>query len=360
MKISAWPAYTSRKVNPYTFLLYKSMSSIYGLEITEFKHKSVLFKKYDILHAHWPDTLFVESNIFQAYFYVFKFIFIVLLSKLRGTKLVWTIHNLQSHENTFPRLRNLFEVWFIKSLDGTIALSKSTTDLVAKRYPELLQKPMAITPHGHYRSVYTNNVSRKEARRRFGMSDKEFVLLFIGQIRSYKNVPHLIQSFCALSDRDVRLIIAGRPASDLLKLEIEEACKGDSRVQSYLDFVNDDDMQMFMNAADMVVLPYSEILNSGSAILALSFNKPILVPEKGSMGELKELVGAEWVFSYSDALSPTVLSKAIYWSLQNKRAAQAPLEQLDWSSIAQQTLQFYQQLLEKKSDQIKLDNITPR
>ena len=37
-----------------------------------------------------------------------------------------------------------------------------------------------------------------------------------------------------------------------------------------------------MNAADVVALPYAETFNSGAALLALSFNRPIVAPASGS------------------------------------------------------------------------------
>ena len=55
---------------------------------------------------------------------------------------------------------------------------------------------------------------------------------------------------------------------------------------------------MFFSAADLVVLPFSDIMHSGSAILALSFNKPVLVPARGALPELQTRVGAAWVQTY--------------------------------------------------------------
>lgn len=346
MKVIAYPAYSNREINPYTSLLYETMALDYGIEITEFRHSTALLGSYDILHVHWPESMLIrQKNVFKAYFYIFKFVFIVLLSKLRGAKLIWTIHNLKSHENTFPRLRRYFYQWFVRSVDGAIVLSNSTLDLVATHYPEILQKPLVVTPHGHYRSVYTNTMSRQQARQQLMLDEQELVLLYVCQIRRYKNVPHLIRTFRELSDRHIRLIVAGNPDSNELRQEVQEARLDDERIQLHLQSIKSDDMQVFMNAADMVVLPYQEILNSGSAILALSFNKPILVPEKGSMGELHKIVGSDWVYTYRDVLTSEDLIKAIHSYIPENRLEKAPLDALDWTRIAHQTIQLYQQVL---------------
>ena len=59
-----------------------------------------------------------------------------------------------------------------------------------------------------------------------------------------------------------------------------------------------EDVQAHFAAADLVVLPYRKTLNSAVALLALSFDRPVLVPNAGSMAELQREVGAEWVLIY--------------------------------------------------------------
>jgi len=60
-------------------------------------------------------------------------------------------------------------------------------------------------------------------------------------------------------------------------------CDNDKRIKVFLDFIPDNDIQIYMNAADIIVLPYLDILNSGVAILAMSFGKPVIAPRTGSI-----------------------------------------------------------------------------
>ena len=92
-------------------------------------------------------------------------------------------------------------------------------------------------------------------------------------------------------------------------------------------------------AADLMVLPFSQILNSGSALLALSFNVPILVPAQGTLIELAELVGPEWVRTYPDTLTPEILADALQWAAQ-PRPTPAPLDHFDWDSSGKATADF--------------------
>jgi glycosyltransferase involved in cell wall biosynthesis len=146
-------------------------------------------------------------------------------------------------------------------------------------------------------------MNREEARRALGLGPEEFVATFLGQIRPYKGVSQLIRCFNASGLTSSRLLIAGRPRNAALVQELRELAGSSSSIQLFLDFVDAADVQKFLGAADLVVLPYTNILNSGCAILALSFNRPVLLPALGAMADLREMVGSDWVRLY-DGSSP--------------------------------------------------------
>jgi glycosyltransferase involved in cell wall biosynthesis len=111
-------------------------------------------------------------------------------------------------------------------------------------------------------------------------------------------------------------------------------------VRLALEHVPDDDIQRYLRAADLVVLPFRDITNSGSALLALSFDRPVLVPALGAMGELQALAGADWVRTYDEDLTPDLLARALDWAV--RRPPGAPrLDALEWPEIARQTLSVY-------------------
>ena len=345
IKVSAWPAYSYRLTNPYTSLLYEAVEQGNKVKISEFKVRQALTQTYDLLHVHWPDIILKGVPTWKTYSYVVKLVVVFTWLKLRGTKLVWTIHNLKSHERNFPRLERWFMNWFINQVDGVIALSHPALTAALEHYPKLRHKPSAITPHGHYKTIYPNQIDQDEARCILNLQGTHnFVCLFLGQIREYKNVPHLIRCFRSLHQDNIRLIVAGKPSSDLLKQKVIQAAAGDCRINLNLKFIPDQDVQQFMNAADLVVLPYQEILNSGSAVLALSFNKPLLVPDQGSFIDLKADVGQDWLSTYTGELTAADLDRAIQWVRGSSRAT-APLSSLEWDTIAQQTIQFYRQVI---------------
>ncbi len=105
------------------------------------------------------------------------------------------------------------------------------------------------------------------------------------------------------------MLISGRPERRHRHL-VETAAESDRRIKLDLRRIPSNEVQLLFSAADLVVLPFSDIMHSGSAMLALSFDRPVLVPARGSLPELQMRVGSEWVRTYDGELTPTILKDA--------------------------------------------------
>ena len=114
------------------------------------------------------------------------------------------------------------------------------------------------------------------------------------------------------------------------------------------EFVKTEDVSKFMQAADLVVLPYRAILNSGSALLALSFNRPILVPDLGSMGDLKNDFGSAWVRTFSGDLDATILAHSLEWAMESRPPVCPMPDKYNWRSIREETLRFYERVISEE------------
>ncbi|MGF1479257.1 MAG: glycosyltransferase [Cyanophyceae cyanobacterium] len=344
MRIVAQPAFKERYKNPYTWLLHTHLESLGG-NVDEFSPVKLLERNYDIWHRHWPERVLNETNPAVAIAKVLSLMLLTKFARGRGTKVVWTIHNLAAHEQLYPRLEDWFWKNFLGQLDGYISLSKTAMITAQQYFPELKKLPGCVIPHGHYRGEYPDEVSPHEARAKLGLSPSAKVILAFGQIRPYKNFPKLITAFRQLADPEAVLCIAGRPRSAAIAEEIKAAAALDPQVQLHLDYIFEDNVQTYFRASDLVVLPYREILNSGSALLALSFDRPILVPLKGSLSELQEEVGVEWVHTYEGEIARAHIEKALEWALNTQRPEKAPLMAYEWQIISQQTLSAYEHIV---------------
>ncbi|HET9986741.1 MAG TPA: glycosyltransferase [Longimicrobiales bacterium] len=332
LRVLAWPAFKNRRRNPYNALLYEHLAAL-GVEVAEYSAGRLLTGRFDVWHLHWPDSHLRERRRPLARLRLHALLRLMDVARLRGTRVVWTVHNLRSHEARHPALERWFWPEFTRRLDAFVSLSETGRGAARLAFPALADKPGFVVPHGHYREVYPNAVAREEARRRLGIDSGARVVAFIGLIRPYKNVPALVRAFREMDGSDLVLLVAGKP-SDEEAARVPDAAGDDARVRCRLEFVPDDEVQLHLNAADLVALPYREVLNSGSALLALSFDRPVLVPDRGAMAELRQLVGGAWVRTYEGELSAGELAAALAWARTPRPTARAPLDALDWPVLA--------------------------
>jgi len=348
MRILAYPAFKNRAVNPYTYLLYSNIINC-GECVIEYSKKSSRMECCDVFHFHWPEAFFNKKSRFRAFKSIVRAFFIFFEMRRRGVKIFWTIHNLKPHEQRYPFLQRLYWRGMTKRLDGVIALSEGGLQLARKQMPAIVNIPSFVIPHGHYRDVYPQTITRSAAREKLGISQSTRVIASIGQLRPYKNIPELIRVFRDMDDQHAILVICGKPVGKKIKKDIQSAAGKDPRIRLFLEWVKDVDVQAYCSAADLLVFPYRDILNSGSALLGLSFDRPILVPRLGAMADLQKAVGADWVRTYEGTLNAAILGEALNWAINQNRQQQAPLEDLSWSSIARQTIGAYRRIVGSKA-----------
>lgn len=344
LRVLAYPAFRTRGRNPYNWLLYTHIAKA-GVEVYECSRARLLAERYDLWHLHWPERVLNAPNVCRAVLRTAGLLALLRWMRWHGTKVVWTIHNLQAHEARYPRLERWLWRSFTAQVDGHISLSRAGQEVAQERFPPLRNAPGFVIPHGHYRDVYPVRMSQQAAREALGIQSAARVAAFVGQIRPYKNVRALITEFQRLADADVILLIAGSPLDSQLRGELCKAARDDARVRLDLRFLSDAEIQVYVSAADMVVLPYREVLNSGSAVLALSLNRPILVPKVVAFAELQASVGEEWVSMYEGELTASHLEQAFRWAIGSARAPTAPLQTMDWDRVADATVGAYISIL---------------
>ena len=113
------------------------------------------------------------------------------------------------------------------------------------------------------------------------------VFAFVGAIRGYKGVGELLEAFAGSTDLgpDARLLICGKPLPARLGRELEQRAVADPRIVLRLERMPEEELSQVLRAADVVVLPFRDILTSGSAILALSLGRPVIAPALGCLPE---------------------------------------------------------------------------
>jgi len=337
LRISCFP---KRGENAYLHSYANSLERC-GAIVDEFTFLRALLWRYDAVHMHWPDTHLRTHSWWRAIGKHLRLGLTCTLLRLRGTRIVWMIHNLKPHEQDHWISRTLFPLWFPRMCTNVMTLTHKGLELAHQAYPQLLRKPAAIVPHGHYRNVYPVVPTKAAARRELGLDEHAFTFVFFGNIRPYKNLPALIDAFRQLKEQNVQLAIAGQAVRGVRAADVRALSEGDSRIHLYLEFIPDRDVPLYLGAADKVVIPFSSVLNSGSVMLALSLNRSVLAPSLGALPELQAVVGSRWLELYHGELDADTLLHSMRESPVPDEQEQADLSAFDWETIGRNALDFY-------------------
>lgn len=297
--------------------------------------------------------------------------------RARGGRLVYTMHNLGQHEGeggaveaaAVQRLLALADgvhvhaAYMAGEVQSQVARpegfrpARQGTMNRAERASSTGQNPsglrLAVIPHGHYIDAYPNTATRSAAHRVLhvpftGHRSPLTVFLFLGLLRPYKGLEELLPAFRSLPDPDAALLVAGRPRPSDYAARLAAQAGDDPRVLLHPHFVPTDEVQLWMNAADVVVLPYRQITTSGAAMLAWSFGKPVIAPALPAFTE--PMAAAPYLGLLYDPAQPDALAEALRQAIaidwQSRRASiLAWARQFDWTSIGHQFAALYRQVL---------------
>ena len=324
--------------NPSLDLLYAEVEKA-GITVHNGNRREIMTGQYDLVHYNWVEAFLNLPSRRQRWSMFLKRFLLILVLKWRRKKSVWTMYDLKPHEQQGNFLPSLYRLIFFWSIDGLITLSDAATQIMRDRYPALRSKPMTQIRDGNFRAHYPHAPTKDAAKERAGLAAEDVVIGFFGSIRPYKNVPHLVRVFKQLADPSLRLIIAGACQEDAMAQELVVLTANDPNIKLRMEFVADEDVPWTVGAVDLMVLPFTQTLNSASIILALSFNVPVLVPAEGSLVEVAEEVGPAWVRTYTGTLTPEILTAAIQWAAQ-PRPTPAPIDHHDWEVCGKKTADF--------------------
>lgn len=338
--------YLSRvRLNPYVGMLAHAVESLAGgfacHEQTRLGVFDLWIGRPDILHIHWPEHQYEHRCrwLAGARYVVFKLL--MALAILRGTKLVFTVHNMSPHDTPHPEIAKRLNAWLLKTADAIHAHDGMTAQLLAKAEA---RRHIHIIPHPDYRSAYPNRVSCEEARSHFGFSPVDFVVLLLGFIRPYKGIENLITSFTSSRLPAGRLILAGRVLSTEFGKKLDALIRPHSGIVWNNQYVADDALQIYFNSADFCVLPYTRATTSGAAMLALSFSRPIIAPHSAAF---HECLDAGCGVSFGDTVPLEQALRQAYerrferWSLAIDRF----LEGRDRTTVAAKHMAVYDRIL---------------
>lgn len=256
----------------------------------------------DAFLFHWPSFQYADSKngVGRNLLGAFKYLLFLLLMRWRGVRIGWIGHNLLPHRRSAPAwLDPLMRRLTIRLCAAVFAHGKGVAGVLAARFPALRRKPPVEIVHGPLAELYPHAMTRATARQRLGLPDDAYVFLMFGLVAPYKGV-HLLPPALAGLPPDTHLLIAGRFSDTDYEQRVRELADrhGGARIHIRGGFVADEDVPAYLLACDALVSPYTESLTSGTALLALSFGRPVVAP---ATPFLREVIGDHAGVLYDEA-----------------------------------------------------------
>jgi glycosyltransferase involved in cell wall biosynthesis len=291
----------------------------------------ILAKKVGVVHLQWS-----RMPVWDLVF--------IMLCNLLGRKTVFTVHDVEPlYKWSGSRW---VSQWLMASCATLIVHSRWARERLLDLYEGFDRKTVEIIPHGPMTQGAT--VSQRSAREVLGVQPDSFVLTFFGSIKPFKGYKFLNEliPYLAGRNKNIEVLVAGKPGSPAIEAEIQDAMQSYAgKVHLKLNYVPDEEADLYYQAADLVLLPYENISQSGVMASAMAHGKAVLATPVGNFPELVK----QGKFGF---ICPADLSE---WVVIIENLAKDPLrcrqmgeafqewgsEHLSWQKVGQQTVKTY-------------------
>ena len=297
----------------------------------------VIFNRINVVHFQLLELPIIDV--------IFFFLFRVF-----GVKVVYTPHDLVSFK--FGENRTLLSLMF-KFSNVLIVHNNPNEKTMREKYPSIQHKIRMIM-QGNYNAFLTKNMTQKQAREQINLPQDKKIILVFGNIREGKGTETSVRAFYEIEDKtSLLLLVAGNPNRGYDMTPIRKMAE-DVSMQGYVmmrdHFIEDEDVEAYYKAADIVLVPYERIYTSAVLVYAYSCAMACIVSEQKELLEFAEDGKDCVVFKVKDTkdlkekmqmlLNDDALRKKIA-----ENAGRKALIEWDWSKTAKQLKEIYENVL---------------
>jgi len=288
-------------------------------------------------------------------FELFDRTLLMLYYKWLGKKIVLTVHNVNIRKrdaNDSSLNRFSLKIQYQLSNHIFVHTERMKSELVSDFcVPE---SKVSVIPFGINNTVPNTGLSSAEAKRQLGVNRSDKTMLFFGNIAPYKGLEYLISAFAGLlnKDRGYRLIIVGKPKgredywNRIQQAIAQSGVRG--RIIERIEYVPDEETELFFKAADVLILPYIRVFQSGVLFLRYSFGLPAIASDVGNLKEQIIEGQTGFVFKPQDSSDlarkiDTYFKAELFHRLESRRAQirEYANKRYSWSKVAAITTLVY-------------------
>jgi len=266
---------------------------------------SRLFNKKAILHYHW-----LEFQTLKALAGMPWKLLCIILFKLLGGKIIWTIHNEQPHDGKFLTLHLYLHRCMARVADRLHVHCETAQQLMAGKLDVDIKK-IHVIPHPAYpvkKRTKPESITVLQNNYDITLQGGFNTLLMFGRISSYKGILEVCE-IVANHQLPVNLVIAGRVKYGNIDYhrKIKLYSENNRHIHLFADFIPEKDISAFFGASDIAVFNYKNVLTSGSVQLARDYGLNIVAPNKGCLSELEKEDSVQ-LFSTSEELKNLLIT----------------------------------------------------
>lgn len=280
-----------------------------------------------------------DKAIFHLFGYGGKEAFSVWAARLLGLKAVLILHDIESFGRPARSgLRNAI----LRGADRLVVHNSFSLRELTRHAPAAAGKAVVI-PHGHYADCFPHPPSRAEARQALLLPQDIFIALAFGNSRIEKGLDLLLEVAAQIdSTQDFLLVAAGKMKLDQEAFYRDLAARLGlaARIRFDVKFVPDEETQAYYAAADLVVVPYRRIYESGVTIMAMSLGRAVLASDLEPLRETTDDGRAGFLFAAGDAEAlasklDQLIGERARLDEVGQRARSHVLQTRDWRQIGE-------------------------
>ena len=238
--------------------------------------------KAPVFHILWNNKIEVLDRTLLMLWY-----------RLCGRRVVFTAHNVNSRrrDGTDTFVNRLTLKIQYRLCDQIFAHTEKMKQELIDQFGVRSDRVTLIL-YGINNIVPASDLTPEAAKALLGVPEKAKTILAFGNIGYYKGLDYLVTAFeqLAANGQEYRLIIAGKPKPgateywDSVRTSLEPHVQ-QSRAIVHDRHIPDPETEVYFKAADVLVLPYREIFQSGVLFLGCSFGLPVVAADVGSLSD---------------------------------------------------------------------------
>lgn len=206
-----------------------------------------------------------------------------LARKNKRTKSISILDNIIPHEKR-PGDK-VFTSFFVKSMDGFIAMSNSVLKDIDIFNQTL---PRRYSPHPVFDN-FGEKLKPSQALDDLSLDPEFKYILFFGLVREYKGLDLLIEAMSLIKDKlsNIKVLVAGEFYDDINNyLELIKKYQLEDIFVLHPEFIEDNMVNRWFCASNLVVQPYKTATQSGVTQIGYHFEIPMLVTDVGGLSEI--------------------------------------------------------------------------